>query len=198
MANTGPLKCKGCKEYFPRDSLITSHKGKFHSVDCMADWAYKNKHKGQKTIAKVERKETSQKKKELMTRSQWYTKLQKLVNQYVTKIRDINKPCCTCGTSNPDIKYDAGHCFTVGSRSDIRFDLSNIHIQCSQVCNVYGSGMVAEHKQFILHNLGQSELDRLECVGKPLKEQFPNWQDIELEIIRYRILLRDNNITPII
>lgn len=198
MANTGPLKCKGCSQYFPRETLIPSHKGKFHSIECMADWAYENKSKGKKEIKKVERKETKQRKKELMSRSQWYAKLQKLVNQYVTKIRDVGKPCCTCGTTNPDIKYDAGHCFTVGGRPDIRFDLSNIHIQCSQQCNVYGSGMVHEHKQFIIFNLGQSELDRLEMKGKSLKEQFPNWQDVELEIIRYRMLLRDSNITPII
>ena len=198
MANTGPLKCKGCKDYFPRNSFLVSHKGRFHNIDCMSEWAYDNKDKGEKIIAKVERKETRQKKKELTTRTQWFNKLQKLVNQFVTKVRDVGKPCCTCGTTNPNIKYDAGHCFTRKARPDIMLDLKNIHIQCSINCNQHGSGMRAEYFKFIIDTYGQSELDRLERIGKPLKEQFPNWQDIELEIIRYRILLRDNGITPII
>jgi hypothetical protein len=192
------LRCKYCKEYFNRETMVKYPSGRFCTKDHATEWAIENQVKGAKKIQKLERKETRQKKKELMTRSQWYSKLQKLVNQYITKVRDVGKPCCTCGTTNPDIKYDAGHCFTVGGRPDTRFDLSNIHIQCSQNCNVYGSGMVAEHKQFIIHNLGRSELDRLERIGKPLKEQFPNWQDIELEIVRYRTLLRDNNINPIV
>lgn len=198
MANTGPLPCKHCKKYVPRETMVKYPSGRFCTKKHAAEWAIDNREKGTKKIEKEERKETRQKKKELMTRTQWYSKYQKIVNQYVTKVRDVGKPCCTCGTTNPNIKYDAGHCFTMAARPDIRFDLKNIHIQCSVKCNQYGSGMRSEYKKFIVVTYGQSELDRLEIRGKNLKEQFPNWQDIELEIIRYRILLRDNNITPIV
>jgi len=130
-----------------------------------------------------------------MTRSQWYDRLQTLVNQYVTKVRDVGKPCCTCGTTN-NIKYDAGHLFTRKARPDIRFDLFNIHKQCSVNCNQHGAGMRHEYKRFIVDTYGPLELMRLERVGKSLKEQFPTWCDIELEIIRYRAILRDNGVKP--
>ena len=130
-----------------------------------------------------------------MTRSQWYNRLQTLVNQYVLHVRDVGKPCCTCGTTN-NIKYDCGHCFTKKARPDIRFDLSNLAKQCSIQCNVHGSGMRHEYKLFIVDTYGPLELMRLERVGRPLKEQFPNWQDIEKEIIRYRAILRSNGVRP--
>jgi hypothetical protein len=53
-----------------------------------------------------------------------------------------------------------------------------------------------EYEKFIIERYGQSEVDRLARVGKPLKEQFPNWQDIEAEIKRYRKLLRSVGIKP--
>lgn len=195
MANTGPLICKHCRGYFPRKTMVKYPSGRFCTKLHAAEWAFENKKKGQKVIIKAERKETKRKKKELMTRSQWYDRLQTLVNQYVTKVRDVGKPCCTCGTTN-NIKFDAGHLFTRKARPDIRFDLFNIHRQCSIQCNVYGAGMRHEYKQFIVDTYGPLELMRLERVGRPLKEQFPNWQDIETEIIRYRQILRDNGIKP--
>jgi hypothetical protein len=131
-----------------------------------------------------------------MTRSQWYNKLQRLVNQYVTKVRDVGKPCCTCGTTKHGIKYDAGHFYTRASRGDIRFELTNIHLQCSVRCNQHGSGMRNEYEKFIIEKYGQDHLDWLTLEKDSLKVQFPNWQDIEAEIVRYRKLLREHGITP--
>jgi len=195
MANTGPLICKHCRGYFPRKTMVKYPSGRFCTETHAVDWAINNRKRGQKIIKKIECKETRQKKKELMTRTEWYARLQTLVNQYVVHVRDKGKGCCTCGTKN-NIKYDAGHCFTIAARSDIRFDLFNIHKQCSVQCNQHGSGMRHEYKRFIVDTYGPLELMRLERVGRPLKEQFPNWQDIETEIIRYRAILRDNGIRP--
>lgn len=158
--------------------------------------AEKQVKRAKKAKVKKENAYWLKKKRKLVTRAQRYNRLQILVNQYVTKVRDKNKGCCTCKTSKPDIKYDAGHLFTQKARPDIRFDLHNIHKQCSVNCNQHGSGMRAEYKDFVVDTYGQDELDRLECEGLPLKEQFPTTQDIESEIIRYRKLLRDNDIRP--
>ena len=72
----------------------------------------------------------------------------------------------------------------------------NIHKQCSQNCNVYGSGMRLEYKEFIIARYGQEGLDELTLESSQLKDQFPTWQDIEAEIIRYRKILRDAGIEP--
>jgi len=193
-------RCVGCKCYFLKETMISVTVGKFCSQDCIKNYGMNNTFKlikKDKIIkAKKQRVKDITQKKDSKPRKYWYDKLQILVNQYVLHVRDKDKPCCTCGTTNPDIKYDAGHCFTRGARPDIRFNLYNIHRQCSQECNVFGSGKQSIHKEFIVRNHGNKVFDSLERVQPDLKTQFPNWQDIELEILRYRILLRENDIKP--
>ena len=125
--------------------------------------------------------------KELRSRTEWYNLLQTEVNRYVRN-RDINEPCCTCGTTNHGIKYDAGHCFTRAARPDLRFNIHNIHKQCSVKCNQHGSGMRHEYKLFIDNKYGPNHFDWLKGYHRPLNEEFPHWTDIEKEIIRYRKL----------
>lgn len=193
-------RCTNCKCYFLKESMISVTVGKFCTQDCIKSYGMNKPRavikKDRIIKAKKQRFDDSQKKKELMSRKKWFDRLQSLVNQYVLHVRDKDKPCCTCGTTNPNIKYDAGHCFTRGGRSDIQFNLFNIHKQCSQICNVFGAGKQEIHKLFIAENHGQEVFDSLVRVHPDLKTQFPNWQDIELEILRYRILLREHGVTP--
>lgn len=203
-------KCKHCGERKETSEGVKTNTSFFCSVDHAYRFGIENKEKGRKKLvakrkqekqakAKVEREKTAQRKKELLTRTQWFNKLQSLVNQHVTKVRDVNKPCCTCGTTNPNIKYDAGHFFTRAARPDIRFELTNLAVQCSVKCNQHGSGMRKEYAEFIVNTYGQEHFDWLadESQHKSLKEQFPHWSDIEKEILRYRKLLRDNGVKPI-
>ena len=63
----------------------------------------------QDKLRKAANKKHRERKKEVKPLKEWQDKLQTLVNQYVVHVRDKDKPCCTCGTTAPDIKYDAGH-----------------------------------------------------------------------------------------
>lgn len=202
-------KCKHCESRMETSEGIKTPAGFFCNIEHAFKYGSENKDKGRKKLiakrkqeanakVKVKKKETAQRKKELITKTQWLNKLQSLANQYITKVRDVNEPCCTCGTTNPNIKYDAGHFFTRASRPDIRFEPTNIHKQCSIKCNVHGSGMRKEYAEFIVKKYGHDHLEWLECEAnhKSLKEQYPHWTDIEKEIVRYRKLLRSKNITP--
>jgi hypothetical protein len=195
-------RCLACKKYFNAEDGLSLPIGFFCSFSHATEYAKKKQDKLRAKekkkvddVTKEERKQSKERLKELRTRSKWYDMLQTLVNQFV-RWRDRNEPCCTCGTTNPNIKYDAGHFHTKKARPDIRFELKNIHKQCSQNCNVYGSGMRNEYEKFIAKKYGQEQVDKLARVGPSLKEQFPNWQDIELEIKRYRKLLRSVGIKP--
>ena len=199
MANS-KRRCTFCKDYKLAIDGVKLPGGFFCNFDHAIKYARVKQLKASKikvkAKAKQERAHTKRRKKELMTRSQWYGRLQSLVNQYVRLVRDVNEPCCTCRTTNPNIKYDTGHFFTRASRPDIRFELTNLAKQCSVRCNQHGSGMRNEYEKFIIEKYGQDHLDWLTLKKPSLKEQFPNWQDIEAEIIRYRKLLRENGITP--
>jgi hypothetical protein len=134
-------------------------------------------------------------KERVKSMAEWFDQLQKLVNQYVVHVRDKNEPCSTCGTTNP-IKYDAGHYRSRGACKELRFEITNIHKQCSVRCNQHGSGMRAEYRDFITAKYGSNHLAWLDGPHALLKDQFPHYEDVKKEIARYRQLLRDNGLKP--
>jgi len=191
MANS-KRKCKyhgtATREYIVVNNMA------FCSFDFAVKWASENKSIGKKKIQVKQRKKDKVRLKELMSRSEWYSKLERLVNQYAKHVKEKNEPCCTCGASNN--KIDSGHFRSVGSCPELRFELTNIHNQCSVNCNQIGSGKRAEYNEYIIKRYGIDHYNWLIGKHPSLKEQFPTWQDIEKEILRYRKLLRDNGLTP--
>lgn len=143
-------------------------------------------------------KKKRQAKERVRTRTEWLGILQSLVNQYVLYVKEAGQPCCTCGTTSALVKYDAGHCFTRGARPELRFELTNIHKQCSNYCNVNNSGKQAEHKKYISERYGSEHLEKLEDRSKwtSLKDRFKDNESIKEEILRYRKLLRNHKIKP--
>lgn len=198
------LKCKECGDFEYRDKIVKTPYGKFCSVDHAYLFAQDKLNKAkERKLAKARQSQVKKDKvriKELMSRSQWYKKLQSLVNQWILHVRDFGKPCYTCGTTKQNIKYDAGHRHHAGRGGGDRrrFILENIHKQCSVQCNQYGSGKPKEYDLSLDEEYGEGFSKKLSCISNypELKEQFPTWQDIENEIIRYRKLLRENGLTP--
>ncbi len=197
-------KCKECKTPIPSVRTCDTFflKKGYCSIDHMASHGMQKASKAKEKRERKEHKEAKAKhhidKKRVKPRKKWLDNLQTLVNQYVVHVRDKGKGCCTCGTAKPDIKYDAGHCFTRAARSDLRFELTNLHKQCSVQCNQHKSGAQGVHKEFIANTYGQDQLDKLEdrTAWPSLNEVFPGWEEIEKEMIRYRKILRDNGIKP--
>ena len=186
-------KCFICKT---KGCIGQSQLKVFCSIDCQAKLGLILMKKNKEEDDKSHKRETKRRRKEAMTRTEWYDKLQKLVNQYVLHVRDKDKPCCTCGKSKASVKYDAGHYRSRGACSELRFELNNIHKQCSVICNQVGSGMRAEYILFIKEEYGDQVLDWLDGPHVSLKTVFPHWSDIEKEILKYRKLLRDNGVKP--
>ncbi len=200
-------KCKACEKE------SRAHEGYIAGVNfvCDSDCAYelmtraldkgrsKQKQKDKQSQAEEEKRANKAHRERLngiKPIKEWQDKLQKLVNQYVIHIRDKDKPCCTCGTTAPDIKYDAGHYRTRKAAPELRYELTNIHIQCSQQCNVFGSGMRSEYREFIEAVYGTEHLDWLDGDHGKLKDKFPHWSDYDNEIKRYRKLIRSHGLTP--
>ena len=170
------------------------------SPDCALEIAREKTEAKAKRDTKVKEKAAKAQhradKERVKTKTEWFDQLQTLVNQYVLHVRDKYESCCTCGKNKPDVKYDAGHYRSRGACKELRFELTNIHRQCSVNCNQHGAGMRAEYKEFIVKKYGQDHLDWLDGPHKPLKEQFPHWEDIKAEIVRYRKLIRENGLKP--
>ena len=187
--------CVSCKERKDVLSGYICNVGFLCSEACRKNYGQKNTakilNKVRATKEKAIKVRHKVRTKELRTRIQWYAMLQIERNRNIL-IRDRGKPCCTCGATNPNIKYDAGHMFAVGrgGADRRRFNEFNIHKQCSVQCNQHGSGMREEYRQFIIETYGPDRLAWLTDQSNfpTLKEQFPHWTDIEKEILRYRKL----------
>lgn len=203
-------KCKRCGEYRDAESGVQTPAAWFcchaHAIEFSMEASRKRTERLRakavraqaadvKNAAKRDRERTAKRKKEL-NRSHHLDQLQKLVNQWVVHVRDKDKPCCTCGTTNPFIKYDAGHYRSRGACPEARFILTNIHRQCSVRCNVHGSGMRSEYIDFIRAEYGQEHLDWLDGPHQSLKELLPDADAIDAEIARYRKMLRDAGLKP--
>lgn len=112
---------------------------------------------------------------------------QEQVNK-LARLRDKDRPCISCGTKKPGIKYDAGHYKTVGGHNELRFNLKNIHLQCSQVCNVYGAGKAKEYAAGILERYGHEYLDYLDGHHERIKYTCQDLKAFRLEV---RAIIRE-------
>ena len=209
MANS-KRKCKHCSQFKPAEDGVKTPSAWFCCHSCAVEFSIDASRKRAerlrdkavrvqavevKNAAKRDRERTAKRKKEL-NRSHHLDQLQKLVNQWVVHVRDKDKPCCTCGTTNPFIKYDAGHYRSRGACPEARFILTNIHRQCSVRCNVHGSGMRSEYIEFLRAEYGQDHLDWLDGPHQSLKELLPDADAIDAEMVRYRKMLRDAGLKP--
>lgn len=100
---------------------------------------------------KKERKETAEKKKELLTHKDYLKMLQVIFNTYIRE-RDKGKPCISCPRTLTG-KYDAGHYFSVGGNPGMRFDEENVHGQCVY-CNQHNHGNILEYQKGLAKRIG--------------------------------------------
>lgn len=193
-------RCAFCKKSQYSETMHIHGVQAFCTKEHFIDYACANRDKLAKKGAAIVKKESikrqRERKEELRPIKHHQDILQSLINQWIVHVRDKDKPCCTCGANSPDIKYDAGHFRSRGSCPELRFELLNIHKQCSVKCNVHGSGMRAEYRDFIIGVYGEATLEWIEGKHTQLKEKFPHWTDYKKEIARYRVIIREAGLKP--
>jgi len=107
--------------------------------------------------------ETRKMKKEFRSNNRSYQlrKAQNRCNEYI-RIRDMGNPCISCGTTNHNIQYAAGHFKSVGSHPELRFHPFNINRQCNKFCNTSKSGNAAEYRIGLIEKIGLANVEWLE------------------------------------
>ena len=93
--------------------------------------------------------------------SHWSENAQKACHEYI-KYRDAGKPCISCGNIKITVKYDAGHFIPRGRSAALRFELTNIHRQCSMNCNNRNSGNCIEYRKALVKKYGAAHVEWLE------------------------------------
>jgi hypothetical protein len=154
-----PRKCDarkgGCGETFKPTRQMQVMCG---GACALSHVAWLNAKKAEKA-AKDDRKATRVRLEELRPLKWFHAKTKLAVHAYI-RLRDAALPCISCGTTQA-AQWDAGHFKSVGANSSLRYDLANIHKQCS-VCNQHKSGNLILYRQNLIPKIGEHEVLRLE------------------------------------
>jgi len=122
----------------------------------------KNQEAKRKEAARAHREAKAQAK----PRSQWMKEAQAAFNRWV-RLRDADRPCISCGRHHEGQNH-AGHFRSTGAAPELRFEESNVHLQC-QPCNVHKSGNLIEYRKGLVERIGVASVEWLEGQHEPKK-----------------------------
>ena len=165
------LRCTGCKENFPRESMHKMPKGSFHTIDCALKYVRRQEDAARKRSAAKSRREyrevtTSLKKAYSKTDVRHNLKLTQAVFNTFIRLRDKNEPCISCDQSPNHGQRHASHYRSVGACSVLRFNEDNVSASCAQ-CNSMKSGNITEYRIRLVKKIGATKVDWLECQNEP-------------------------------
>ena len=115
--------------------------------------------------------------------------LQKEINK-IARLIDGDLPCISCGTQKP-VQYAGGHRKSVGSHSNIRYHLDNIHKQCNNYCNKNLSGNPDGYDVGISNRYGPAYLDKVLTLTLKHKELKITKDELIEKIAIARKIIRD-------
>jgi hypothetical protein len=137
-------KCRYCKEdYFPKTTLQKC----CYNYECIKQ-AVKD------ADLKTWKAKKTKLKKDLMTASDWLKIAQQTFNKFIRE-RDKGQLCISC--EQKPKKINAGHYFSAGGHSNLRFNEDNVHLQCEK-CNQFLSGNLLYYQIAIRNKIGGERL----------------------------------------
>ena len=88
--------------------------------------------------------------------------LERRLHKFI-RSRDEGLPCISCGLFK---KLQAGHFYSAGKFSRLKFDEDNIHGQCLR-CNYYGGNEVAiRYRERLIKRIGIKRVHRLDRISQ--------------------------------
>lgn len=105
------------------------------------------------------------------------TKKARTVFHKFIRERDKDKGCISCGTGRVD---HAGHYFSAGHYSALRFNEINVNGQCIK-CNYFLSGNQINYRAGLVHRHGEAKV--LELENSAALRKVKKWTDTELKLI---------------
>jgi hypothetical protein len=141
------MRCKNCKEKF---EPIRFNMKYCLNDECVRVWVESEKAKQWK----VKKQKMQQ---ELETVQDYIKMTQIIFNKYI-RLRDKGQVCISC--QKPALKENAGHFWSAGGHSNVRFNEDNVHLQC-EYCNTYLSGNLIMYNNNLLYKLGSDRFIKL-------------------------------------
>ena len=142
-------RCKNCSDKFEPI--------RFNMKYCLKDECIKVF--VEKTKEQQWKKTKAKAKLDLMTLSDYLKLAQQVFNKFI-RLRDKGQVCISC--QKPPKKQNAGHYFSSGGHSNVRFDEDNVHLQCEH-CNTFLSGNLLNYQIEIEKRIGAEKLIELQA-----------------------------------
>lgn len=130
------------------------------SPACAIEWSKqgKGKQSAEKVVKRLDREKTASRKAAVVTYGELQKKAQAAINR-ARRLEELQKGsgCISCGRSQAEVQaedgwkpggaWDAGHYISVGSHPNLRYEPTNIWLQCKS-CNA-GSGKYAKKRETV-------------------------------------------------
>jgi hypothetical protein len=110
-----------------------------------------------KNLEKIKKEKVKKQKEDLLTLQDYLKLAQQVFNKWI-RLRDEGLVCISC--QKPPRKKNAGHFYSQGGHSNVRFDEMNVHLQCEH-CNSFLSGNLIEYGNNLIERIGKDEFELL-------------------------------------
>jgi hypothetical protein len=149
------MKCKNCKEKFEPIKFLQKYCLK---DECVRVWVESEKAKAwKKTKAKM--------KNDLETIQELIKATQIIFNKYI-RLRDKGQVCISCQKKLKEGNVDAGHMWSAGGHSNLRFNEFNVNAQCSRPCNKDKAGDINNYRLGFVERYGIEKLNEIDSLAK--------------------------------
>lgn len=163
------MRCKNCREKF--------EPARFNMKYCLKDECVRVF--VEKTKEKVWKDKV---KKHKQGEKETWLKLARVTCHTYIRLRDKDKGCISCGKPLQTKNTDAGHMWSSGNHSYLRYNEFNINGQCSRPCNKDKAGDINNYRINFVKRYSQELLDELDQQAK--KEKRYSIDDLK-EVIEY-------------
>jgi hypothetical protein len=172
------MRCKNCKQKF--EPIRFNHKYCL-ADDCIRAFVAEVKEK-------TWRQTKTRMKNELETVQDIVKAAQIVFNKYIRE-RDKNETCISCGKPIRKGNVDAGHLWSAGGHSNLRFNEFNVNAQCSRPCNKDKSGDINNYRLGFIKRYGEDKLSELDSIAH-IERKFTK-DELKEIIKKYKDLVRD-------
>ena len=152
-------RCKNCKEKFEPVRFNAKY---CMNEECVRVWVETEKQKQWKA-------KKTRLKKELMSLQDWLKLAQMTFNKWI-RHRDKGLNCISCDKPIKDGNCDAGHLWSAGGHSNLRFNEYNVNAQCSRPCNKDKSGDVNNYRIGFVKRYGIEKLNEIDSMAHTTKK----------------------------
>jgi hypothetical protein len=171
------MRCRNCKEKF---EPIRFNMKYCLNDECVRVWVESEKAK--------QWKEKKQKMQQELETVQDYIKMTQIIfNKYI-RLRDKGQLCISCQKPLKEGNVDAGHMWSAGGHSNLRFNEFNVNAQCSRPCNKDKAGDINNYRLGFVKRYGIEKLNEIDALAK-IERKFT--KDELMEIIKeYKIKIK--------